>query len=129
MRVTPVGEAHAGSGYESAGGGPRLALTPTAAFVQATWNGVVLASSSHTLHIDGAVYFPPDDVVRDYLTESTRTSVCLCNGRAHFLHLTVNGVHSPDAAWHWPPPSPLSRHLPGHIAFGPDVVITEHPAR
>lgn len=172
MRVTAVGDSLAGTGIESAGGGPSIAvarggdlcpncnadlaasrvvvdsavwicdgclreLPPndigpaarTIAVVQATWNGAVLARSTNTRHIDGAVYFPPADVVRDYLSESTRTSVCLSNGRAHFLHLTVGSQQTPDAAWHWPPPSPLSRHLPGHIAFGQDVVISEHRGR
>jgi uncharacterized protein (DUF427 family) len=105
----------------------RVSVVSADVAVTAIWNGALLARSARTRHLDGVVYFPPDDVNRHYLTESSRTSVCLSNGRLHFLHVTVAGQRMPDAAWHWPPPSPLSRHLPGHVAFGRDVLISQQP--
>jgi uncharacterized protein (DUF427 family) len=96
--------------------------------VQAVWAGRVLAASSRTLQVDGAVYFPPEDVRHEYLTESATSRVSLSFGQACLFDVTVDGRTDSSAAWSWPPPSPLARHLPGHIAFGGRAVIVREAA-
>jgi uncharacterized protein (DUF427 family) len=98
------------------------------AVVQAVWAGTVLAASSRTLQMDGVVYFPPEDVRQEYLTESGTSRVSLAYGQACLLDVTVAGRTDPSAAWRWPPPSPLARHLPGHVAFGGEAVIVRQEA-
>ena len=39
---------------------------------RATWNGTVLAESDDTVVLEGNYYFPPDDVDRHYLRDSTK---------------------------------------------------------
>jgi uncharacterized protein (DUF427 family) len=96
--------------------------------VQAVWAGTVLAASNRTLQMDGVVYFPPEDVRQEYLTESTASRVSLSFGQARHFDVTVAGRTDPSAAWNWPPPSPLARHLPGHVAFGGQAVIVRQSA-
>jgi uncharacterized protein (DUF427 family) len=98
----------------------------TPGVVQAVWEGTVLAASSRTLQLNGVVYFPPEDVCLEYLTESATSRVSLSFGQARHFDVTVAGRTDPSAAWHWPPPSPLARHLPGHVAFGGQAVIVRH---
>ncbi len=95
----------------------------TPGVMQAVWEGTVLAASSRTLQMDGVVYFPPEDVRHEYLSESTTSRVSLSFGQARLLDVTVAGRTEQSAAWTWPPPSPLARHLPGHVAFGGQAVI------
>jgi uncharacterized protein (DUF427 family) len=78
--------------------------------------------------MDGVVYFPPEDVRHEYLSESANSHVSLSFGQARVLDVTVGGRTDASAAWTWPPPSPLARHLPGHIAFGGRTVIVRPPA-
>jgi uncharacterized protein (DUF427 family) len=93
--------------------------------VQAVWAGQVLAASCRTLQVNGIVYFPPEDVRQEFLTQSTTSRVSLSYGQACHLDVTVGGRTEAGAAWYWPPPSPLARHLPGHIAFGGAEIVRE----
>jgi uncharacterized protein (DUF427 family) len=98
------------------------------AVVRAICDDTVVASSVDTICLAGTVYFPPADIDRRRLVESDRTRTCLFYGEAHYLDLCVDGTVHPDAAWHWPTPSPLARHLPGWIGFGPAVTLIREPA-
>ena len=71
--------------------------------VQAVWEGTLLAASRRTLQMDGVVYFPPEDVCGEYLTESTTDRVSLAFGQARHFDVTVAGRTDPSAAWNWPP--------------------------
>jgi uncharacterized protein (DUF427 family) len=95
----------------------------TPGVVQAVWKGTVLAASSRTLQMDGVVYFPPEDVRHEFLSESVTSRVSLSFGQARLWDVIVGGRTDASAAWAWPPPSQLARHLPGHIAFGGQAVI------
>jgi uncharacterized protein (DUF427 family) len=97
--------------------------------VQAVWGGVVLADSRDSVHLAGVAYFPPGQVRMEHLEASRRVRINFSCGEAHLLNILVGGRRCADAAWHWPPPSPLARHLPGWIGFGPQVMLTTRPLR
>ncbi len=98
------------------------------ALVRAVCGDTVVAASVDTICLAGTAYFPPLDVDRGALVNSGRTRTCLFYGEAHYLDLCVAGTVHADAAWHWPRPSPLARHLPGWIGFGPAVTLVREPA-
>jgi len=49
---------------------------------RATWNGVVLAETSRPVLLEGNVYFPPEDVRREYLVKTRAWSLCPWKGLA-----------------------------------------------
>ena len=91
--------------------------------VQARWNGATIADSNATILLDGYHYFPPDSVARDFLQETTQTSVCPWKGKARYFTLSVNGSVNPNAAWTYPDPKPKAEHIRDHIAFWKGVDV------
>jgi uncharacterized protein (DUF427 family) len=96
---------------------------------RARWSDTVLAQAERTLVVEGNHYFPPDTVLWEHLVETRRTSWCWWKGRARYLSIAVDDEVIPDAAWYYPHPWPLARHLKCHVAFGPAVTITSRPDR
>lgn len=92
---------------------------------RASWAGVVLAESDRTVVLDGCHYFPPDSVRWEHLIESPSTRRCW-KGRARYLSVAVDDHVNVDAAWYYPEPSRLARGISGHVAFSPEVNVTEH---
>jgi uncharacterized protein (DUF427 family) len=97
---------------------------------RATWNGVTLAESDRVVMLEGNAYFP----------RRTSTTTCwwrarparCARGRAWRGYYTVmaGGELNPDAAWHYPNPSPLARKIKGHVAFWRGVRVEAiHPQR
>ena len=85
--------------------------------VRATWNGVTVAASDHTVVVEGNHYFAPEAVDRIYLRESATHTRCPWKGRASYLDVVVDGSVNPDAAWYYPKPWPLARKIRDHVAF------------
>jgi uncharacterized protein (DUF427 family) len=54
------------------------------AMARATWNGVVLAETSHPVLPQGNVYFPPEDVRHEYLAATRAWSLCAWKGVARY---------------------------------------------
>jgi len=90
---------------------------------RATWNGVVLAQTSHPVLLEGNVYFPPDDVRREHLARTRAWSLCPWKGVARYYTVRAGGQVIKNAAWYYPHPSPLARKIRNHVAFwnGVDV--------
>ncbi|NNL48786.1 MAG: DUF427 domain-containing protein, partial [Acidimicrobiia bacterium] len=66
----------------------------------ATFNGVVIAESDHTIVVEGNHYFPKDSVKWDYLSESSaRQTVCPWKGLADYYDLEVDGEQARGVAW------------------------------
>ena len=97
-------------------------------WVQAVWNGAVLAESDRTVVVEGNHYFPPDDVRRDLLEPSSRHSICPWKGRASYYDAVVDGECNRAAAWYYPSPSPAARKIKDHIAFWHGVTVRRAPA-
>ncbi|MFP3989766.1 DUF427 domain-containing protein [Streptomyces sp. E11-3] len=91
--------------------------------MRAVFNGVVIAETPRTKRVEGNDYFPPESLNREYVTDSPAKSLCFWKGVARYYSVTVDGVTKPDAAWYYPRPSPLARHIKNHVAFGNGVTI------
>ncbi|MCH2170748.1 DUF427 domain-containing protein [Myxococcota bacterium] len=85
--------------------------------MQAVWNGVVIASSTDTLVVEGNHYFPMDSVLREYVRKSDTRSVCAWKGTASYFDVVVEGEVNRDAAWYYPSPLPEAGHIAGRVAF------------
>ena len=62
-------------------------------------------------------YIPPEDVRREYLRPSRRTSYCEFKGQASYYDLVVGEREVRDAAWYYPDPSPGYEAIRDHLAF------------
>ncbi|MGW0733133.1 DUF427 domain-containing protein [Streptomyces sp. NPDC002851] len=91
--------------------------------MRAIYNGVVIAETPRTKRVEGNDYFPPASLNREYFTESPAKSLCFWKGVARYYTITVSGSVAPDAAWYYPHPSPLARHIKNHVAFGYGVIV------
>jgi uncharacterized protein (DUF427 family) len=92
---------------------------------RATWNGVVLAETSHPVLLEGNVYFPPEDVRPEYLARTRAWSVCPWKGLARYYTVRADGLVNKNAAWYYPHPSPLARKIKNHVAFWNGVEVDE----
>ena len=64
-------------------------------------------------------YFPPNDVLRDYLRPNAKHSLCEFKGRANYWDVVVDGRVSEMAAWSYPSPSEHYGPLTDYFAFYP----------
>jgi len=90
---------------------------------RATWNGVVLAETSRPVLLEGNVYFPSEDVRREYLSRTRAWSVCPWKGLARYYTVQAGGQANKNAAWYYPHPSPLARRIKNHVAFWNGVQV------
>ncbi|HUZ25511.1 MAG TPA: DUF427 domain-containing protein [Streptosporangiaceae bacterium] len=90
---------------------------------RATWNGVVLAETSRPVLLEGNVYFPPEDVRREYLARTRAWSVCPWKGLARYYTVRAGGQANKNAAWYYPHPSPLARRIRNYVAFWNGVQV------
>lgn len=93
--------------------------------MKAVWNGKVIAESDDTVVVEGNHYFPADSVNREFLTESSTTSLCPWKGTAHYYSLDVDGAANADAAWYYPTPKAAAQEIAGRVAFWKGVQVTE----
>jgi uncharacterized protein (DUF427 family) len=91
--------------------------------IQAVWNGAVLAEAEQTVQLEGNDYFPLGSVRREFLTDSSTTTVCPWKGTASYYTVTVDGEVNPDAAWYYPTPSARAQQIANHVAFWKGVRI------
>ncbi len=91
--------------------------------IRATWNGAVLAEAENTVQLEGNDYFPPENVRHEFLTDSTKTTVCPWKGTARYYTVTVDGEVNPDAAWYYPQTSARAEQITNHVAFWKGVQI------
>ncbi|MDC0886269.1 DUF427 domain-containing protein [Altererythrobacter sp.] len=91
----------------------------------AQWNGEEFARSDNTIIVEGNHYFPPDDVDREALSPSTKTTHCPWKGDASYLSLQAGGKVNLDGAWFYPAPFEKAEHIKDYIAFWNGVTICE----
>lgn len=90
---------------------------------QAIWKDTVIAASDQTISVEGNHYFPPGSVNQQYLERSERQTRCFWKGTASYYHVVVDGQRNRDAAWYYPEPSALARHVGGYVAFWHGVKV------
>lgn len=84
---------------------------------QAIWNDVVVAESDRTIVVEGNHYFPPDDVMWEYLEDNASHTVCPWKGVASYYDVVVKGQTARGGAWYYPTPSPAAADIKDYIAF------------
>jgi uncharacterized protein (DUF427 family) len=62
-------------------------------------------------------YFPPDDLLQQYLLTAPGSSWCEFKGHARYWSLDVKGRRADNAAWSYPFPSPAFASIAGYLAF------------
>lgn len=93
--------------------------------MKAIWNQQLIAESDETVVVEGNHYFPADSVQREFLQDSTTTTICPWKGTANYYTLMVNGQSNPDAAWFYTDPKPAADQVRSRIAFWKGVQIGE----
>lgn len=91
----------------------------------AVWNDQVIAESDDLVMLEGNAYFPREALKERYFEESSHHSICPWKGRAHYLHVVVDGTRNENAAWYYPNPSPLARKIKNRVGFWNGVRIDE----
>lgn len=67
-------------------------------------------------------YIPPEDVRREFLHPSSRTSFCEFKGSAHYWTVRIGDREVPNAAWSYPRPSQGYEAIRDHFAFYPSLM-------
>jgi uncharacterized protein (DUF427 family) len=92
--------------------------------VTAKWQGKVIASSEHTVVVEGNHYFPITDVDRSLLEASELHTLCPWKGVASYYDVVVDGQRNGDAAWYYPETKPEAAEITGRVAFWKGVEVT-----
>lgn len=92
--------------------------------MKATWNGIVLAESDHTVVVEGNHYFPPASVNRAALVPSPHHTTCAWKGEASYYTVEAGGQRNENAAWYYPAPKDAARQIKDHVAFWKGVAVT-----
>ena len=95
--------------------------------VRAVWNGAVLAEAPDDAVelVEGNVYFPPDTINKEFFDDSASHTRCYWKGKASYYDVVVEGRTNSDAAWYYPKPSRLARHLKDYVAFWRGVQVEQ----
>jgi uncharacterized protein (DUF427 family) len=75
---------------------------------KATWRKALLAESENYIALEGNIYFPPDSVKWEFLSDGDRQYTCPWKGKAKYYHITVDGEVKKNAAWNYPEPKEAS---------------------
>ena len=102
-------------------------VEPSAKHVRVVFNGVTIAETDRALRVletshPPVYYILPEDVKREYLTETATHTVCEYKGQASYYSVTVEGKSSFDAAWFYPDPTARFMVIKDYIAFYPGRV-------
>jgi uncharacterized protein (DUF427 family) len=90
---------------------------------RALWRDTVIASSDHTVVVEGNHYFPRAAVDPAHIRPSEHSSVCPWKGTAGYFDVVVGDEVNPNAAWVYEQPKPAAAEIAGHIAFWRGVVV------
>jgi uncharacterized protein (DUF427 family) len=92
--------------------------------MKAIWNEVVIAESDETVVVEGNHYFPPESLNREFVAESSTTTVCGWKGTANYYDVVAKGQNNPGAAWYYADPKPDAANIKGYIAFWKGISVT-----
>jgi uncharacterized protein (DUF427 family) len=124
-RVRPSTIVSPGPGQRSVWDFPRPPLIEIVpAVVRVEFGGREIARTAGAIRIcetasPPGYYIPPEDVDRDRLLPSARTSFCEWKGEARYWTVQVDGRTARDAAWSYPAPYPEYEVIRDFLAFYP----------
>lgn len=101
---------------------PRLEDSPKS--IQVVFNGVTIADTQHAKRVletshPPVYYIPPEDILRQYLIRTDRSSYCEWKGQAAYYTIAVGDQQAENAAWFYPNPVPAFALLQEYVAFYP----------
>ena len=85
----------------------------------------VIAKSKNCVIIENSIYFPKEDVVTEYLTQTETGTRCPWKGVATYFNIKTSANHIEDGAWSYLRPKSKARRIKGYIAFWKEVEIKE----
>lgn len=88
-------------------------------------DGVVIAESDTFEVVENNIYFPPESVNRDYLTDTPHQTTCAWKGQASYYTITIGDTVLENAAWYYPEPSNAAAQIRDHVAFYTSKVQVE----
>jgi len=99
----------------------------TSKHIKVVFAGKVIAETKRAYRVletshPPTYYIPPEDVRFDYLSPTSRQSVCEYKGLASYYNLKVDQRSSKNAAWSYPTPNTGYEVLKDHLAFYPNKV-------
>lgn len=92
---------------------------------RAIWNGKVIAESDDLVNVEGNYYFPEDSLNKEFFSSSDTNSVCPWKGTASYYTVNVDGKENKDAAWYYPTPKEMAKHITGRVAFWRGVTVED----
>ena len=93
---------------------------------KATWKGAVIADSETFEVVEGNVYFPPESLKREHLSDSATTTECGWKGTANYFDVVVGDSVNKDAAWVYRTPKDAAKQIKGYVAFWHGVVVDKN---
>jgi uncharacterized protein (DUF427 family) len=80
--------------------------------------GIVLAKADKYEIVESNVFFPPESISWQYFTKSDKTATSPGIGGAIFYDIKVGGIVEKDAAWIYPEPKAVVKHIKDYVVFG-----------
>lgn len=107
-----------------------ITIEPNPRRVRVTWNGQVIAETTHALTLQEAAYdpvqyIPRADVEMALLERSDHESHCPYKGDASYYSLEGGGRRAENVVWSYEAPYEAMASIKGHLAFYPDRVAIE----
>jgi uncharacterized protein (DUF427 family) len=117
QRISP------GPGQESVWDYPRPPrLEDVSKHIQIVFNGVTIADTHRAKRVletshPPVYYIPPEDMQREYLAPSPRSTYCEWKGQGAYYTLIVGNKRVDDVAWYYPNPTPAFASMKDYVAF------------
>jgi uncharacterized protein (DUF427 family) len=90
--------------------------------LKVVFNGVVIAESTEAYRVletshPPAYYFPPQDVKRQYIKKTPRTTFCEFKGQAAYYSISVEGKTAENAIWVYENPAKGYEAIRSYLSF------------
>ena len=104
-----------------------ITVTPSNKKVEVSFAGEVIASSTNALELKegdypAVYYLPPEDVNKQYLSQTDHQTRCPWKGDAAYWSAVVNGEEARNVVWAYPEPKEDVKEIEGYMAFYPNKV-------
>lgn len=92
--------------------------------IRVVFNGETIADSTKAYRVletshPPVYYIPRDDVKMEYMSQTSRRTMCEFKGAASYFTLSVNGKTENNVAWAYDTPYPGYEKITGYIAIYP----------
>ena len=99
-------------------------MEPCARRARVVFGGETIADSTRAVRVletshPPAIYFPPEDVRREFLQAAPGRSFCEWKGAASYWTLAAGNKTAANAAWSYERPTPAFAAIAGYLAFYP----------